>query len=343
MKVFFDERQLRHAPAVYFRRGGSIPHPEQPQRAVLLRDALARAGHEIVAPGDHGVEPVYAVHDRAYVDFFRTAWPRWREAVGSDDPAVPNYHTGRRQSRKPTGVVGELGYFSTDTACPVMEGTWEAIYWSAQSALAAAAEVAAGARVAYGLSRPPGHHAYRDASNGFCFFNNAAVAAQALRERFGRVAVLDVDTHGGNGTQDIFYDRGDVFFASVHVDPTDYPPYYLGYADETGEGAGRGATLNVLLRPGEEEPAILAAVDAALEGVRAFRPDALVISLGFDMAADDPLSEVKLTGQGFAEIARRIMALGLPTALVQEGGYLGPSLADNAVIFLNACEAASDG
>jgi len=335
MKVVFDERQLLHAPAQYFRRGQMIDHPEQPQRAILIRDALAEAGHEIVRPADHGLEPIHAVHDRGYVDFLATAWPRWVEATGSTVPAVPNYHTGRRQSRPPAGVVGALGYYSTDTACPVTEGTWQAIYWSAQSALEAAAIVAGGRRVAYGLSRPPGHHAYRDASNGFCFLNNAAIAAGAMADRVGKVALLDIDTHAGNGTQDIFYARDDVLYVSLHVDPSDYPPYYMGYPDETGDGPGLGHTLNLALPPGCDEAGIFDRLDRALTAISTFSTQALVVSLGFDMATDDPLSEVGMTTDGFRRAAAGIAGLGLPTVLVQEGGYLGPSLARNAVAFLD--------
>ena len=334
MKVVFDERQLLHAPAQYFRRGQMIDHPEQPQRAILLRDALAAAGHEIVRPEDRGLDPIYAVHDRGYVDFLASAWPRWVEATGSTVPAVPNYHTGRRSSRPPAGVVGALGYYSTDTACPLTEGTWQAIYWSAQSALEAASIVAEGALVAYALSRPPGHHAYRDASNGFCFLNNAAIAAGAMADRFGTVALLDIDTHAGNGTQDIFYAREDVLVVSLHVDPSDYPPYYMGYPDETGEGPGTERTLNIVLKPGCDEAGIFQRLEQAIAAISEFAPQVLVVSLGFDMAADDPLSEVGITTDGFRRAAALISSLGLPSVLVQEGGYLGPSLGRNAVAFL---------
>ncbi len=336
LHVLFDDRQLNHAPETYFRLGQNIPHPEQPERAQLLRQVMIDLGHAITAPDDFGLDPLYAVHDPAYVDFFRTAWARWTAATGDDHPAVPNYHTGRRVSRMPEGVVGQLGYFATDTACPVTEGTWEAVYWSAQCAVDAARRVAVGDGPAYALCRPPGHHASKDASNGFCFFNNAAVAAQDLRRTFAKVAVLDMDTHAGNGTEDIFYDRADVFTASMHTDPANYPPHYAGYADERGTGAGEGFHLNVVLTPGDDEAVILTRFDEMTAAVQDFTPDALVVSLGFDMGADDPLSEVGMTAAGFAEMARRIAALGLPTVYVQEGGYLGPSLSDNARAFFAA-------
>jgi acetoin utilization deacetylase AcuC-like enzyme len=342
MKLIFDERQLAHDPALYFRRGAFIPHPEQPERAILLRDALTAAGHARVSPRDHGLEPIYAVHDRGFVDFCFTAWDDWKAATGTGIPAVPNYHTSRREARVPKGVIGKLGYYSTDTACPFVEGTATAIYWSAQTAIEAAARIMAGdERFIYALCRPPGHHAYIDATMGFCFFNNAAIAAQHLRQTFARVAVLDIDTHGGNGTSDIFYDRGDVLYVSIHTDPSDYTPFFTGYADETGRGDGVGATLNLILPPGAGVTDILTRLDEALAAIRRFGAEALVVSLGFDMAEDDPLSLVKMTGDGFAEAARRIAGLDLPTVLVQEGGYLGPSLSANAVTFLGAYDAAS--
>jgi len=341
MKVVFDERQLAHDPEHYFRRGVLIPHPEQPQRAILLRDALIGAGHERVSPRDHGRAPIEAVHDAGYVEFYLTAWEDWKTTTGTEVPAVPNYHTGRRDWRVPGGVIGKLGFYSTDTACPIVAGTAEAIYWSSQSAIEAAELVRSGAEShAYALCRPPGHHASIDATMGFCFFNNAAVAAQHLTGRFGRVAVLDVDTHAGNGTQDIFYERGDVLYVSIHTDPSDYTPFFTGYADETGRGEGLGTTRNLILTPGDGVPEILARLDEALGLIRDFGAEALVVSLGLDMSKDDPLSLVGQTTEGFAEAATRIAGLGLPTVLVQEGGYLGPSLPTNAVAFLGAFDKA---
>ncbi len=339
MKIVFDERQLLHAPTDYFRRGAMVPNPEQPQRAVLLRDALITAGHTRLRPADHGRAPLYAVHEPAFVDFLLAAWTLWCDGLGGEHPAVPNYHAHRGGSRAPAGVIGKLGYYATDTACPILAGTAEAIYWSAQTAVEAATRVARGEEpCVYALCRPPGHHAYADATSGFCFFNNAAAAAQRLSETFGRVAVIDIDTHGGNGTQSIFYERPDVFFASIHVDPSDYPPYFLGYPDETGAGRGAGTTLNLILQPGAETATILHRVDEAVAAARGFGMAALVVSLGFDMSADDPLSVVGMTADGFAEAARRLARAAVPTVLVQEGGYLGPSLAENAVRFLSAFE-----
>ncbi|WP_099867652.1 histone deacetylase family protein [Pararhizobium haloflavum] len=336
MRAIFDERQLNHRPARYFRRGAYITHPEQAERAILIRDMLIANGFAIDSPRDFGDAPIKAVHDPAYVDFFKTAHRRWVEAAGEAEP-IPTYHPGRRAGRPSRSIYGELGYYVTDTSVPLSEGMYEAIYWSAQTALEAAERVCAGERMVYALSRPPGHHALKDGANGFCVFNNAAIAANRLSERFGKVALLDIDTHTGNGSLDIFYDRADVFMCSIHVDPSDYPTFYLGYEDECGEGAGEGATLNLTLPSGADEALILSRFDEALSAITRFGARALVVSLGFDMAADDPLSEVKLTGRGFETMARAIVRLGLPTALVQEGGYLGPSLAKNAERFLTSC------
>ncbi|WPZ16781.1 histone deacetylase family protein (plasmid) [Nitratireductor rhodophyticola] len=342
MKAIFDERQLRHTPERYFRRGAYMPHPEQAERAILIRDMLIKNEFPIEKPRDFGDGPIKAVHDPDYVDFWKDAYRRWRAEAPDQEP-IPNCHPGPRRGRPSSSVFGQLGWWATDTSVPLTEGTWDAVYWSAQTALETAERVKEGERMVYGLCRPPGHHALSNASNGFCLFNNAAIAAQSLRARFGKVAVLDIDTHTGNGTLDIFYDRGDVFVCSLHTDPDLYPTYYLGYEDERGEGEGEGATLNLCLKPGSDTETILGRFREGLAAITAFGAEALVISLGLDMAADDPLSEVKLTGDGFATMAREIAALGLPTALIQEGGYLGPSLSRNAEIFLTASREALAG
>ncbi|MEO1190628.1 MAG: histone deacetylase family protein [Pseudomonadota bacterium] len=336
MKIIFDERQLLHAPESYFRQGQIVPHPEQPQRAVLLRDALLQSGHSLETPRDHGRDPITAVHTPGYVAFHETAWERWVAEKGPDLPAVPNYHSFRGISRLPEGLIGQLGYYSSGTSCPIVKGTWEAIYWSAQSAIEAAEAAIEGADLIYALCRPPGHHAHADASNGFCFFNNAAIAAQHLRRRFDRVALIDIDTHAGDGSLEIFYERGDIFFGSIHTDPTNYTPFFLAYPDERGAGEGAGASLNVCLAPGSDQAHILERFEEILTATRAFQPDALVVSLGFDMSEDDPLSLLGMKTSGFEATARGLIGLGLPTVLVQEGGYLGPSLANNAVAFLAA-------
>ena len=338
MKAIFDPRQLNHAPDFYYRRGAPMPHPEQPQRAILIRDMLLENGFPIETPRDHGLGPIKAVHDADYVEFFRDAYQRFRaDAPEENALAIPTMHPGVRRGRCPANIHGAMGWWMTDTSNPLTEGTWEAVYWSAQTAVEAAQQVIDGAPMVYGLSRPPGHHAMAAAANGFCFFNNACIAANHLRRRWDKVALLDVDVHTGNGSLDILYERGDIFFASLHPDPAHFPTFFLGHADETGAGPGAGTCLNVLLPMGAGEDEVMAGLDRALGAIRAFGAEALVVSLGFDMAADDPLAAVQLRAGGFARMARAITALDLPTALIQEGGYLGPSLAANAAAFLDAC------
>ena len=334
MKCFFDERQLGHAPQIYFRRGAAMPHQEQPQRAEILRDMLLREGFEVEPPQDHGLAPIKAIHNPDYVDFLPDAHARFVASAGAEALAIPTMHPGLRRGKEPQDIHGQLGWWMTDTSTPLTPGTWDAIYWSAQTAIEAAQQVLSGERAAYALCRPPGHHAMRDCANGFCFFNNACIAAHHLTSKFKRVALIDIDVHTGNGSLDILYDRGDIFFCSLHPDPATYPTFYLGHSDETGEGEGTGKSLNVLLPQGAGQNEVLEALDSALVAIGDFAPGALVVSLGFDMAADDPLAAVQVYPEGFAEMARRLAALDLPTVLVQEGGYLGPSLADNAKAFL---------
>jgi len=195
-----------------------------------------------------------------------------------------------------------------------------------------------GAREAYALCRPPGHHAYADMAGGFCFLNNTAIAAQRLRTRHARVAILDVDVHHGNGTQGIFWERDDVLTVSIHADPADYYPYFWGHAHESGTGAGAGFNLNLPLPMGSGDAAWLAAGETALARVRAFAPDALVVALGLDASESDPLQGLRVTGDGFAAMAGRIAGVGLPTVLVQEGGYLSDDLGRNLVRFLAGFE-----
>lgn len=239
------------------------------------------------------------------------------------------------------GIVGAAGHYITDAGTTIGAETYRAAYWAAQCALDAAERVRTGAAVAYALCRPPGHHCYSDLAGGFCLLNNVAIAAQSLRDRGApKVAILDVDVHHGNGTQGIFYDRGDVLFASIHADPTNYYPFFAGYADERGAGAGIGCNLNLPLAHGGGDSEMLAALDRTLDAIGRFAPAYLLVSLGLDASERDPLGALKVTTSGFSTIARRIAGLGLPTALIQEGGYLSDILGANLASFLGGFEAA---
>lgn len=340
MKVVFDPRQLGHAPRRFLVRGEWQPCPEIPRRAEVLSAAAREAGHEIVAPRSHGSAPIAAVHSSQYLTFLETAHARWQALPGAGPEVVPNVHPVRRGGGYPDGVVGQAGWHMADTACPLAANSWPAIQASANTAVEAAELVMAGERAAYALCRPPGHHAYADMAGGFCYLNNTAIAAQALRRRFARVAVVDVDLHHGNGTQDIFYARDDVLTVSIHADPAGFYPFFWGYADQRGTGRGEGFNLNLPLAMGSGDAAFLAALDQAVAAVRKFRAEALVVALGLDAYEGDPLAGLSVTTEGFRAIARGLAGLALPSVLVQEGGYPSDELGRNLVFFLGGFEEA---
>jgi acetoin utilization deacetylase AcuC-like enzyme len=340
MLVVHSPASPLHDPDGYFRRGRVVPHPEQASRYTILQDATARAGHELVEAGDAGLGPLLAVHDAGYLDLLRTAWERRGEMPGIGDEILTGHFARPQMSRRPAGLLGLLGYHMADTSTPIRAGTWGAIYGSAQAAVGAA-DAALERGAAYALCRPPGHHAYRESAGGFCFLNGTAIAAERLNTRTGGpVAILDIDVHHGNGTQGIFWSRADVLTVSIHADPANYFPFYAGYADEIGAGQGAGANRNVPLPEGSGDEPWLAAIRAGLDAIAAFRPAALVVALGFDASADDPIGAFRVTEDGFSRAAELIARAHPTTTLVQEGGYLCEALPRNLVAFLAAFEAA---
>ncbi|KRE20558.1 hypothetical protein ASE66_06750 [Bosea sp. Root483D1] len=332
MQVIWSAKQLAHQGPRFVRAGQIVPSPETAERATFIRDALIRHGHSLVEPRELGLAPILSVHDADFVSFLQSAHAGWSAFAGADAAAMPNVHPRGPHARRPSGPVGQLGWYTGDMACEITDGTWQAVYAAAQGAATAAQLVAEGSACAYALCRPPGHHAGGDRAMGFCYLNNAAIAAQELRRSFDRVAILDVDVHHGNGTQEIFYRRGDVYFASIHGDPDQYYPFYWGYADQTGEGDGAGATLNVPFLVGSGDGPFLAALTTALAGIHRFAPQALVLSLGVDASVHDPHGRHAVSDDGFRRMAEAIATLKLPTAIVQEGGYasaeLGETVAD---------------
>ncbi|MDJ0683135.1 MAG: histone deacetylase family protein [Alphaproteobacteria bacterium] len=340
MKLFFDEAQRLHDPDSFIVLGQVKPNPETPERAARLLAGVAETGHEAITPEDHGLGPIAAVHTPDYLHFLKTIHEEWSLVPGAGPEVIPNIHpTRHRPDALYTSPVGKAGYFMADTACPISADTWGSVYASAQSAIGAALAVREGeAAVAYALCRPPGHHAFADMAGGFCFVNNSAVAAQLLRARHDRVCVLDVDVHHGNGTQGIFYERSDVLTVSLHRDPAGYYPFFWGHAHELGEGAGRGYNLNYPLSKGTIDHGFLMTLDQALEKIRLYAPGALVVALGLDAYEGDPLKGLKITTEGFGYIAARIARLGLPTVLIQEGGYVSDGLGPNLASFLAGFE-----
>jgi acetoin utilization deacetylase AcuC-like enzyme len=329
MRVVYSTAHRDHDPVTEIETGVAVAPYERPARAEAIHDALAAdADCTIEPPVDHGLAPIIAVHDGAYVAFLEQAWSDWSAALPSHRQAIadsfPNaaLRDGMGAGREPRGAVARLSYYGFDTTTVLMEGTYAAARAAADAALSAADAVLAGDPVAYALCRPPGHHAPRAAFGGYCFLNNAAIVAQhAIGTGAARVAVLDVDYHHGNGTQQIFYDRGDVLYASVHADPDRAYPYFAGFTDECGTGKGTGATVNLALAAGCDDPGFLGALMQALDAVHRFDPALVVVSLGVDTYGDDPLSDLAVTAAAYHPAGLAVAALDRPLVIVQEGGY----------------------
>ena len=332
MRRFYAPVQATHAPAHELHNGGFTAYAETPARAAAILAAIGGAEE----PGDHGPAPILAVHDADYLAFLRDAPTAWKSA-GRPGDAIPYAFPIRgRRPLKLDRIDALLGRYSFDATTPITPDSWAASYASAQSALAATQAVLAGERAAFALCRPPGHHAGADYCGGYCHLNTAAIAAQAARDGgLGRVAILDIDYHHGNGTQDIFWNRGDVFYASVHADPARDYPFFWGHADERGAGAGEGATLNLPLPHGTRLDAFRRAQASALEAIARFGPDLLVVSFGADTWAGDPISHFALATADYALLARDIAACGWPSVIVMEGGYAVDALGANVASFLS--------
>ncbi len=325
MKLFWDPVQLSHTPRFFLQRGQLRANYEVPARAEALLEGCRAIGLQPQVPPAPDRAALEAVHEAAYLEFLRDGPAAWATLDDHGPELVPNIHPAPEMlangATLPGGVIGPLGWFTADTSCPIGPATWPAAQAAAAGAIAAADEAAAG-RHAYALARPPGHHAYAARAGGHCYVNNAAIAAERLRARgAARVAVLDIDSHHGNGTQGIFWARADVLFVSVHGDPSGYYPWYVGHAHERGAGAGEGSTVNLPLPRGSGDADWLAALEAGLSAIRRFAPDALVLSLGFDASEHEPLAFLRVTADGFARAAHAIAGLQLPVAVVQEGGY----------------------
>jgi acetoin utilization deacetylase AcuC-like enzyme len=339
--VYSDKHLLRHAKTEL--AGGEFITPHEcadRARFVLERIATTNLG-PVIEPRSFGMQPIERVHDTEYLAFLERVWDEW-VAAGYHGEAVPSCWPARRMvQRAPAHVDGQLGYYAMAAETSISAGTWSAALAAANVALTAALQLKDGARSAFALCRPPGHHAARDLFGGYCFLNNAAIATQWLRDQgAARVAILDVDFHHGNGTQDIFYDRADVLFVSLHGDPREAFPYFMGYADETGAGAGEGFTVNYPLPKATTFEVWGAALREGLKKIRQFAPDYLVVSLGVDTFERDPISFFKLSSDDFSTYGALIGALGIPTLFVLEGGYAVTEIGINAVNVLAACERA---
>lgn len=320
--------------------GTVLPNPEQPERIERLLAGAKAAGCAIEPPRDAGLGPIAALHSPEYLTFLQTIHRRWMRIEGGGDEVIPNIHPANRSDSYPKSAVGQAGFHQADTACPIAAGTWEASYWSAQSAITGADWLLSGERAVYALCRPPGHHAFGDLAGGFCFLNNSAIAAERLRSKGLRPAILDVDVHHGNGTQGIFYDRDEVLTVSLHADPERFYPFFWGQAHERGEGRGLGYNLNIPLARGTDDAAYLKALKVALDRIEAFGADVLVVALGLDAYVNDPFKGLAITTDGFGHISAAIAGLDIPCLFVQEGGYLCDELGDNLTSALKGFELA---
>jgi acetoin utilization deacetylase AcuC-like enzyme len=304
MQILHSPIQRRHHVKNFMRHGRFVIGRDTPARADNVLAALLADGHDAHEAPWHGMAPIAAIHTPEYLRFLETAWAEWRKIPNAGEEVYPYVFPVRGLNHGyPKSVIGQAGYHMHDLWVPLGEHSFQAAIAAANLAVEAAERVLAGEPMAYALCRPSGHHAYTDMGGGQCFLNNAAIAAQHLRRKLGRIALVDFDVHHGNGTQGIFYARPDVLFVSLHRDPTDYHPFFAGYANERGD------------------PVVLDALEEACARIAAFGPDALVVSLGVDGHEDDPTDGLKITYEGFRRIGARLRSLGLPTVLVQEGGY----------------------
>ena len=334
MKVIFNALQLGHKPERYLSMGKMVHYPEQPERIRRLLQGVRKAGGVIHASRAFDKVDLRRTHVPRYLDFLENGYDEWSKRDGAYKEMMPSTRPKPGISTYSNHILARAGWHLSDFSCPVVQDTWRVVKASADSALSAAQLVAGGEPVVYALCRPPGHHAHPDRAAGFCYLNNAALAANFLRKTHEKVAVLDIDVHHGDGTQQTFFRRNDVFNVSIHGDPNEYYPFYKGFADETGMQEGEGFNLNIPVPVKSGDQVWMQALEKALLAINDFAPDALVLSLGLDAHEADPLQGGAVTTQGFAEMAVMISSLKLPTVIVQEGGYLTPYLGDNLASFM---------
>ena len=343
MRVIYSEKHALRDAETELYGGQLVPPFEAPFRAEWILKAAKAQGHkDVVAPEAFDLSVARKLHDEGYLAFMATVWERWL-AEGFKGEAIPTCFPARRMqaNRPPRDVDGALGYYAFAAETAISAGTWEAALASMQVAMSGAKHVLETGEPAFSLCRPPGHHASIDQYGGYCFINNAGAAAQAwLDNGMKKVAILDVDFHHGNGTQDIFYRRGDVFFASLHGDPLDAFPHFLGFADETGEGEGEGSTANYPLPPGTLYGTWKDALKDALQRIVAFGAEGIVVSLGVDTFEKDPISFFRLSSDDFLRYGGEIAKAKLPTLFCMEGGYGVKEIGLNAANVLSGFEGA---
>jgi Deacetylases, including yeast histone deacetylase and acetoin utilization protein len=341
MITVFHEDQLGHRVRTRLFGGTLIGTLEVPERIDELRKVAARCTDGMSAPAPAPRDIIEALHEPGYLRFIEEGFSEWSKRFPDSPEMRPSLHRNHNMKGLPRDIVGKAGYYISDSASVLLHDSWSAILASAATALDATRRVLDGAGSAYALCRPPGHHAYADQACGYCFLNNAGLAATLARRQGLRVSILDVDVHHGNGTQSLFYDSRDVQTVSVHSDPRDTFPFFTGYVDERGKGEGEGFNVNIPVAFHSTDEAYLAGVRAAVDAVWAYAPDIVVLALGLDASEHDPADAMNMSTDGFKRMGELTGTLGLPTVLVQEGGYPSPVLGANLQAYLENFRAAS--
>lgn len=336
--AWFHPDQLLHHPTREWHDGAVTPHPESPERLQRIYEALCDEPRCTVQPTTASTPARLLA---SVID--PRLWSLYQ--LSASLPEGCELHPTVFSARPPRAVssLHELGAFARDTYAPLTRHTFRAVQAAADTAWSAARALSAGHRLSYAACRPPGHHASRTEFGGYCYVNQAVIAARELCKR-GPVAVIDLDVHHGNGTQALLWRSSRCLLIDLHRDTTHTYPYFSGHADEVGAGPGRGHTLNLPLPPGTDAPHYLRTLhEEALHRLRAFGPVALVISAGFDTYHLDPLADFTLRTADYEQIGALLGGLGLPTCVIQEGGYYLPDLGHNAIALLSGLHAGQRG
>ncbi len=336
MRFFRSDGQLLHDPQSFMVRGRMVASQDSPERAALFEKGALKAGLEKCDSQSFPFLAKASVHSADYLDFLINGYDEWKQLDGAASEIIANVSPSREEAGYPSSIVGRAGWHLGDHAAPIGPNTAVSVMASADVALSATHDVLTGARESYALCRSPGHHCSRDQAAGHCFLNNIAISAASALQAERRPAILDIDVHHGNGTQDIFYDRADVLCASIHADPDDFYPFFWGRRNERGKGDGKGANINYPLPIGTPEDIWLKTIGEAIRRIDTYGADILFVALGLDAYEHDPLGAFKVSTQGFAEAGRQIGAIDRPIVLVQEGGYVSDALSDNLREFLLA-------
>ncbi|KRG34549.1 MULTISPECIES: histone deacetylase family protein [unclassified Psychrobacter] len=342
MKIYNHENQMLHHPKSYFSRGKMRQPQEKPERLTELLKAPEALNLKITMAKEIGIAPILAVHDLGYVNFLKNAYSEWiavDEDMGEEVQTtiyMPNNNDG-------LGILAKAAKYQADGSAPIGEHSWDSIYWSAQTALNAADCLLNDAdhqnsnenKVQICLTRPAGHHARKSAAGGFCYLNNAAIIAEHLRQKFQKIAIIDTDMHHGQGIQELFYDRSDVLYTSVHGSPINFYPVVAGHEHERGVGAGYGYNINFPMPHGTDESGFFHYVDQSIDALKLFDPDVIVHVLGFDVYKDDPQAKCHVSTEGFKILAEKIQAINKPVIVLVEGGYCIEKLNENLQAFLS--------